>query len=620
MIALKINNTFLNLTKSVNINMSNPIFDKDGIARVFSYPFILDPTPTNVKALKYPTRVDAKGFGQFDDAVMYLGGNQYEHGRLEITGLSSKAIKVVFKNQPLSAIDELESISLNEILDTIDIPQPIEGFYVLKVLPNFQYYSLNINDSPIIVNPTISGLGSLSEIAQHIVTTINNPYYVLATAEYIAPDKFKVVNDNNRLDIEFFPGLEIADSKPVSEARGENMLVFADEVARFQHTQIALPMIYNTEFYGEANSLYGHFINYWREGDQITPAWHSEEIWRHTYIPFLKFTYLLEKIATAAGFSGTTGDFITNSDISQLCLYNNYALDQVEQRVNVASGATEYLNGFKPEINLNDHAPEMSGSDFLNAFTEFFNIYTEIKDNRICFKKKVDQLRHKAIDWTKKSEPDYSRTINNKDGITFSFETDNDDTFYIVGQLAPKTVGNGEEPIKVKFKPLHDNDLVVFDNQSGANTTFTIRLPTLKQKGSSDELGLGKNETALRVLFDRGLKPDSQGRFYPMGQHGSKDINGDLAGLLSLDWNAEDGIYEQNWKEFASLLNADTFDKIILIDIIDIFILRKWENSRRRVWSPDGIISGVIKNVQFQADPNSKSDKVLAKVTFASEL
>ena len=54
-------------------------------------------------------------------------------------------------------------------------------------------------------------------------------------------------------------------------------------------------------------------------------------------------------------------------------------------------------------------------------------------------------------------------------------------------------------------------------------------------------------------------------------------------------------------KAYAELLSAETVTKVVRLKIQDLLQIRKWKNSRRRIWHKEGELIGVIKRVQFKA-------------------
>lgn len=81
----------------------------------------------------------------------------------------------------------------------------------------------------------------------------------------------------------------------------------------------------------------------------------------------------------------------------------------------------------------------------------------------------------------------------------------------------------------------------------------SIRCPWAEQKGN----GVEREESepfSARLLFYRGMQPDSNTDDYPMGSYDNLDMNeNQIAGRnLSLKWEGEFGIYNQLYKNYIT--------------------------------------------------------------------
>lgn len=615
MIALKINNKFLDLAPTTNASftLTNPIFSADRIGRTYSYPFNLQNTPHNTTTFKHIHRLDSSVVGRsFPDAVLYINHIPYEEGTIKILKVTNDLIKINFQNEAQNILEDLDEININTILDTVEVAQTIASYWVIKIQSGHEFYSMSINNAPLLVAKTFQGFTTELQVAEKLAELINDPFYIeFGIATTIGPDLLRIDNPgNNRMDIVLVAGFEVVEKKDIAIARHENMLAYADNIVQNDIPEFSLPVLNNDVFYETSNEPFIGFINYWRDGEQISNGHHTEIKWEHTYTPMVRLPYLLEKIIAQTNIKAIVGEFFEQQDIQQAIVYNNVALDAVFSFADI-DGVVRYLNAYKTEINLNLHVPEQSASQFLTDYADLFNIYYEIIGSRLYIYAKVEQLRSEPIDWTNKTQPAYAVDRNENEGVTLDYNRDKNDKASIFGQLYPIIIGAGENKIKTNIAAVYkDTQTVILGENS-----FVWKLPIVKQKGSSDELGIGENDYSLRLFFDRGLQLDSEGKQYRLGTHDNKDYADNEVGELSLDWNGEAGLYERLHKETIHLINADEVSLSIRLTIADLLSIRKWRNSKRIIHLPQGQVCGIIKTVQFKATPTNLSfSKVVLKI------
>ena len=116
MIALKVGDTFLEFKKkaSITINMECPIFDREGVERIYSYPFSLPNSPRNQVALSFANRLDVTTKIKID-ATLFLDNNSFEEGILVVNGSTSKQINVTFQNKAINLLDDFKTVQLQDI-------------------------------------------------------------------------------------------------------------------------------------------------------------------------------------------------------------------------------------------------------------------------------------------------------------------------------------------------------------------------------------------------------------------------------------------------------------------------------------------------------------------------
>ena len=289
------------------------------------------------------------------------------------------------------------------------------------------------------------------------------------------------------------------------------------------------PVIRNLFFYGTNNSLYQAYINYWHDDSFLDNTKQVEKIWETTWTPFVKLQYVLTKIIENTELSGIAGDWWTIPDSAKLSIYNNVALDKLLQEE--YPEGLRWLNGGKSSFNLNDHVPEMTARELLNAVKELFALYDVIEDDQLKLNKKNTQLQQDPIDWTEKAEPEYANTKVSRQGLKLDYTDDPNDLAFKSDQLLPYTLGDGQQEITTLIGVPYE--LSYGDTQHPDYNTWKTLI--LSQGGTSDELE--HNEYTLRLFFDRHIQQDAQGDDYWMSCHSETDTAGTVIGDYSLDFD-----------------------------------------------------------------------------------
>src|SRR5690606_11622186 len=112
--------------------------------------------------------------------------------------------------------------------------------------------------------------------------------------------------------------------------------------------------------------------------------------WEHTVIPFVYLTDVVHKVFEKAGIV-PSGEFFENEMVKRALLYNNRTLDFIAAYSattgsNSRRGTSQLLNGdpdnpsfrYRNELDFNiqlaNHVPHVSTTDFLKALKNFFGI------------------------------------------------------------------------------------------------------------------------------------------------------------------------------------------------------------------------------------------------------
>lgn len=182
MLGLKVGNIWLDLDAktTASIQMNNPIFDKDSLARTFSFPFTLPLSARNKTALSHQDRLDSAKKNNKLPAKLYLLNNLFEVGFLEVKSYKGR-IKVIFKNPERNLVDDLEKTKINQICDTIEIQKLIEPIHRIGFNnhPPFTY-TLTINEVTFTHQENTDSAQNASETLRDL---INDEFPNLASAE-----------------------------------------------------------------------------------------------------------------------------------------------------------------------------------------------------------------------------------------------------------------------------------------------------------------------------------------------------------------------------------------------------------------------------------------------------
>lgn len=611
MFAIRINNQYIDLNQNaaISIRMNNPVFDADNFPRIWTLPFTLPLTPKNATIFAYPDLINFAGKRKYPNTILYIGGLPFETGIFTITEVNDRYIKATFQNIDLAFLENLDKIKINKLLETIAIPQNTTAQTKLSAANPPATYSLNVNNINFSLDGT-SGYNNPAAVAGYFSTEINQVFPNLTTVE--TPDRL-IFNPQNgeETQIQIFQGWTVFSNNAPAVANQSNMTDYIADSHTNGNTKVAFPTYYNDAQYENGNPAFEGYINYYENGQLKQNIPQLTEQFEHTVVPFVRISYIFEQIVQNSDIKAIAGDFYNLADTQQLVIYNNYALDQISRYFDVSASGIRYLNGYKASIDLNQHVPDLSAKEALKLL-DFANVYYEIKGETLYIRNKINQLLQPAINWTKKAEPGYNVEFEEREGFSLEYPTDDSDIAKRDNQLTPITIGESVEPITLPVGTLYEDMRSIFLDPD----SFTWSVPIVQQKGSSDELKIGMNETGIKLLFDRGLQNNSLGNTYPFGTHKATNYEGNSVGTYTLDWSGTNGIYEKFWKQYLPLLQGDTITKNIRLEISDILEIRKWENSRRTIRHPNGHLSGVIKTISFKVDQTGISP---ATVEFIKE-
>ena len=294
----------------------------------------------------------------------------------------------------------------------------------------------------------------------------------------------------------------------------------------------ALLPIRNSAYYGEKNKDFKGILNHYRDGAYSTGA-------AYAIAPQPRLIVALRKIMAQFGYT-LTGQWIQDSEVQKLVLYSDRAAES-------ATGAV------LTEFELAKYLPSMTVGELLIALQQLFCLGyvfdSKRKEMRIVALKPVTTLSGSYVERQGKKLKSKPNLTN---GFTLRQAPDGDDeldkTLDTSGQQV--RVGAGAEVIETKAGTLH---MVQEADPNGGRSWL---VPAIEAKGASLAYELGdESRCGLRLLYDRGLQPDSNGSQYPLGTSGVVNYAGTRVGTTSLLWPGPDGLYQvrhKAWLDFRS--------------------------------------------------------------------
>lgn len=599
MIGLQVQGEFLDLSeKSVfNISLINPLFDRDSISRVYSFPLKIPATAHNEQLLEQSARLDSHNTQPKIAAKLFIFRKHFETGYIRVLSINNQTIEIRFENKGQEFIDTLSETNINEILDTINVPftgtsQLVFDFY--QAAPGvFQgQYFMQIDDNQYNI---YRNLGDTSnDVPDYFVSAINADYPGLAA--YTTPEQLKLnINVHPNIDIHFdtLVGLTLTAGSNIAT---DKLNSFHDYALSLYNTPVdshCFPVMLNLGFYGGENSSFLKYINHISNGQVLENVPEDTETWKHTFVPMVRVPYVINKLLENTDVTTVEGTYYESADIQGLLIYNNVSLDEVT--FDDFSGGDQYLNHYKQAFDLNDHVPEMTGKEFFIRILNSFQLSSVIEDKKIVISKKIDQVNKMPIDWSSKAQNKYSRSLVQQSGYTIDYDRDDDDLKKSSSQLKSFVVGDGEQALTMPFDTLIDQFSI-----SDEPITHSWLIPVVIQKGTSDAGKLGNNPYKFRLLIDRGKQEDNNGNEYLMAQHGHTAYDNTELGI-SLAFDGDNGLYENNYKGVIDLFDKQDVTLDCNLTFADILEVKTWANSKRYIYTPRGSMTGIIQSVQFKA-------------------
>jgi hypothetical protein len=128
---------------------------------------------------------------------------------------------------------------------------------------------------------------------------------------------------------------DLAFPDPVSTGDDqEAVIAFAEDIITksYPETGFNFPMIYNPDFYGDANPEFLWFMNHYNSGAFMPNIYSSNGVRNfNTLVPMLYLHYVTKLCFETFGYK-PTGSFFDDPDLAKALLYNNCALDEMRKK------------------------------------------------------------------------------------------------------------------------------------------------------------------------------------------------------------------------------------------------------------------------------------------------
>jgi hypothetical protein len=619
----------------LNLEINNPLFDTDIIKGALIYPFDFPDTPGNRRKLGFPAQLlNTTTVSASLASDLYIEGILFKSGTLTILKQVDSKITTSF----VAGVGALNT-SIAKNLPDIDYGAPVP----------FSYNAFTVNVTAIgtglkiglAIDFTFGGVTTTFHKAGTIVIS-DNPSFDAAVQElqalFLADTSGMATN--HVIGIKYDHNTLIANSRKLFFRLADNVSavlntgnadyngtwnggflldpIAADMKANaslsYPDVNFTFPVISAPDFYtwsGGSISSYPGLINFYATDIQQYLVNAAVDGLREglVVVPQPFFVHIFKKVFEATGYK-IKGSFLDDADVMKLIIFNNFALDSVVY--DAASPTVIVINKWSDTIDLKNHVPDISITDFIKGVKNFFNLGIFVDDS----KKTVEFILLRDVvrsddydDWTSITlqtgkEIDFNTgsgyTLKVPDNLNadvaaraiplagtvkasvtstaalaaLTDHADGDlrlvtdlDQYYKCTRLYDGTVysftwsffsenyysyvvGDGKNEI-----PLSIGTLLMDTPVEHARVPHWL-VPVMSGTGSGNYFNIGINKAPFTLLNYHGMNDDSASLLYPLASNGYKDYAGSLEGSLSLKpGDASYGIYAQYYKDWITFLN-----------------------------------------------------------------
>lgn len=609
MFALKLNDSVLDLSPDADIRvvLSCPLFDRDRILRTFSFPFNLPLSPHNTRTLGHINRFDAREVWDTEGCRLLIGGAEYERGELEAINSGDRDIETMFRNVPLTVMDDLKKIYINEILEDIAIPYVADPSIIsLESVVSEPLYVIVIGGNTYVSIET----GPL-DIANDMVDQINADFPGMAAVSSSGArvDLLSAMLSEVGADWSLLVAFTFYSYVNFGEACQFNFVSHVEGVVATPVDTHCFPLLHWGGFYDLKNADTTNFLNPVFDGAGLLNEYvDAETDWLYSYMPGVRVPYIIERIRTAAGIGYVSGYFNDNADAGAMIMLSDRTCDKVYHDF-LQTNEYKYLNGFEQTIILNKHVPKMTALDFLQKVANGLNLIIDYKDGGLHFAKALDLVALPPADWSAYVNPErYNRPIIKPQGVLLSYPLDEEEAYVPIPQLQAYELGAAGVRIEMPFRTLYMATRPMPDHGN-------VRCPHTNRKGKCPAYGQDLATMATYFIFYRGLADSSLPEEYPYATHDEFDSDAStVIGGLSLELDGDLGLVALNYGATLGYGDLSELDIRVVLPVGELYRLRGWANARVWFYHPNGSVVLVLRSVDFSMSAREDSGWVTAQV------
>ena len=588
---------------SVAITATNPALDAGGQGRVFTLPFKLPNSPRNVALLKAANRLDHRT--AYEDpgrpATLWLNWMPWKRGVLEIQRHDVPTTEAAFINETLDFWKELGKVKIRTVLETVSIPQTLQGQIEIELNDAFVDFALTINDESFAGSAGTTDLAGIA-LEEDINATVPG------MASYGSSSNTLVLYAGtlDRLDVDIPPGMEsrmtVAFFRSIGLSREENLRAHLDDLVATPVASHSFPVISAPLAYGDKNPIFSTYLNGYAAG-AYTPNT-LDPVRQHVsaYAPQVRLAYVLRKAGLKAGVAAWSGPVWEADDFQQISIQNVITLDLYQRDYDTDADEYKEINCGPTQYDLNQYVPDWTGEQLLRAVLDGLNLYVDVVGNTAVLRKKISQLQSPAVDISERVTIEPSRTVVERKTYYLRFidDANEQNAADITTQLQPYGDLTGEV-YQLPFKPLYEF-MLPFGSGDRRRVCQWRGLVTSTPFGLS-----GKCE--FRLFFDRGLQPSRLGDDYLQSATGNLSGGEDVAtaGEWALYLEGTPGLvntFHQNWQrlDFNSTVQVEA-----LMTIGQLAELSRWLEPVVRFYHPLGEVEGIVKDFNVTANQRGLS-------------
>ncbi|WP_201979395.1 hypothetical protein [Hymenobacter rubidus] len=307
----------------------------------------------------------------------------------------------------------------------------------------------------------------------------------------------------------------------------------------------ALPCVRNYTFYGGEVANYGMTLNYYANGT-YRPA--GTLAYHQPIVPFLRLVPLLHRVLGAVGYA-LSGPWLDTPEAQAAILYSDRTVEQAD-------------GSLPADFAVNRHVPDLEVGALLVQLQKVYGLGYGFHPKRRELS--IRALRDVIADpaYLDRTGGLGRSTAVTQTGWVLSMGLESDDELNktLDTGWATLRVGNGKQTLSTEAGTLH-----VVEEPDYINPARTWRLPAVDAKGASLAFGVGDDShCGLRLLYDRGLCPDSQQQLYPLATWDREDMHGNTVGPSTLHWDGEAGLYATWHRAWLDFLDRATTREVLM--------------------------------------------------------